>query len=106
MSDDLMDLRTVLEKATSLTWSDALFMPPDRPRSLDTPCIVHDADDVEDDDLDLPNVAISHAFDYVIGIQTVQSIVENARLQKADASIDDLFNAFEYYLGHDAFITF
>ncbi len=39
-----------------------------------------------------------------VDAETVWEIVQNARAQRRDASLDDLVDAFAYYFHHDALI--
>ena len=41
-----------------------------------------------------------------IGIQAVQQVVDNARQQLQNCSVEQLFDAFLYYYDNDAFIEF
>lgn len=41
-----------------------------------------------------------------IGIQDIQQVIDNARQQVEDYSIEQLFEAFLYYYDNDAFIEF
>ncbi len=97
-------LQDILLKADHQPWNFALFLPPEKPWSLDSRCMTLDADDCDEDEV-YPEAA-ARGLSYVIGIQDVQSIVENARQQKPEAEADDLFQAFTYYLNNDAFIVF
>lgn len=45
-------------------------------------------------------------YTYVMSIQDMQSIVENAKQQKNNISVDELVEAFKYYYEHDAYIEF
>ncbi|AUH64615.1 DUF7716 domain-containing protein [Paracoccus zhejiangensis] len=101
-----MIISEVLADPTAYLWKDALFAEPVKPLTAETPCMVHDPNDVEDDELDLPNAVVEAGFDYVIAMQTVQSIVENARLQGRGDSLEDRLRALNFYLENDAFITF
>jgi hypothetical protein len=105
VSDNLITLREVLLKSESFPWGDALYMPPLKPWSLETPCIVHDVDDVEDDERDLPNVVIEHGFEYVLGMQLIQSIVSNLRLQTLNPSESDYLAAFTFYVENDSYMV-
>ncbi|WP_147375511.1 DUF7716 domain-containing protein [Jiangella rhizosphaerae] len=93
----------MLRQADGLRWDHALYAPGGRPYSEETPVLVWDVDDVSDD-TDLPAEAIALGYDYVLGIQDVQGIVQNARQQRPDTTSADLLAAFHFYLDNDAFI--
>jgi hypothetical protein len=97
MSGILVTLQEVLANSCSFSWRDALYVFPGKPWSLQTNCIIHDVDDVEDDKSDLPNVVIEHGFEYVCGMQAVQSIVDNAKMQITAPSEEDYLAAFLFY---------
>lgn len=103
---DTLQLRDVLLRCNNMRWSDGLYMNKHQMWVLGMPCIVHDVDDIEDDELDLPNVAIDLGFDYILSIQDVQGIVANARAQKADVSESQLLDAIKFYHQNDAYIEF
>ena len=98
-------LRSVLLDPSSLRFSDALYMSPAKAPSLDAECLLWDVDDVLDDGSDLPAAAQALGFEYVLDGQTVAGIVQNARAQDPDASVDDLLEALRFYLRNDAFIV-
>jgi hypothetical protein len=79
-------------------------MPKEENWSLDTPCIVHDVDDVQDESIDLPRIVIQSGFDYVIGIQAVQGIVANLKSRSALPTDEELLQAFIFYLANDAYL--
>lgn len=100
-----MPLETVLADCLSFPRSDALFADRLQGLTLATACIVHDPDDVDGEEDDLPNVARKLGFSYVIDMQTLQSICLNMKEQKPAATVDDLYRAFLFYLANDAFIV-
>ena len=104
MTTDLK-LQDILSSPETLHWAHGLYMPRDSEWDLETPCLVWDVDDCEADS-DEPKEAVDRGFKYVLGIQAVQGIVQNARTQLPRASSTDLLNAFIYYFEHDAFIDF
>jgi hypothetical protein len=97
-------VRKVLSDAESLRWSDALYLRLNEKWNLDSPCIVWDPDDCESGD-EVPQTAAAHNMRYALGIQDVQDIVRNARMQKPSCGVDVLFDAFLYYYDNDAFLT-
>lgn len=80
-----------------------LYMPKQEAWTLDTPCSVIGYEDYADAEED-PQYALENNLVYVFGIETVRSIVSNARLQKAEVSLKELYDAFIYYYDHDAFL--
>lgn len=108
MGANFVKLIEVLRAANQQRWDHALYLPHDRKKwALDTNALVLDPEDVENPDnpSDDPIIAKSNNYRYVLMIQDIQSIVENARMQKP-ASDQVLYDAFMYYLEHDAFISF
>ena len=98
-------LATVLTDCASFPWSDALFADRSQGLTLTTACIVHDPNDVDGEEDDLPDVARKLGFSYVIDMQTLQSICMNMKEQKPAATVEDLHRAFLFYLANDAFIV-
>ena len=99
---DETNLAEVLSNPDVFSWRHSLFMPADRPWTLETPVLVEDGDDVEEDE-ELPRSVVERNFRYALTMQTVQDIVANARLQKPNANLAELFEAFVYYFENDAF---
>ncbi|UFU07464.1 DUF7716 domain-containing protein [Ruania halotolerans] len=101
-----MLLGEVLWTAGDLPWTHALYAPADRRFDDESlPVLVWDVDDVADDATDLPSEASALGYEYVLGIDDVQSIVANARAQRPGATTADLLLAFQHYLARDAFIV-
>lgn len=100
------DLREVLRDAGNIDWRLALYLPKDVSSwSLDSVVMVEDPDDVDSDYPDEdPDVVKDAGYRYVMGIQSIQGIVNNANLQKNNALDEDFFKAFIYYFENDAFI--
>ncbi|WP_110589277.1 DUF7716 domain-containing protein [Microbacterium suaedae] len=101
-----MLLGEALWRADELPWTHALYAPAGR--RLDDgelPVLVWDVDDVADDATDLPAEASALGYEYVLGVDDVQSIVANARAQRPEATTADLLLALQHYLGRDAFIV-
>jgi hypothetical protein len=95
----------VLDNVESLPWQHALYLRSDRPWTLDTPVLVLDPDDANDDE-DEPTEARLAGLRYALGIQDVRGVIENARQQRPASTQDDLLRALIYYFEHDAFIDF
>ena len=96
----------VLSSADKLLWSDALYLPANQEWTLDTSAIVWDPNDIENDDLDEPAIAIENNMKYVLSIADIQDIINNLRQQKNSTSMVELFDAFLYYCDNDAYIVF
>ena len=58
----------------------------------------------DDPEAGVPQFAKLNKLIRVLPVTVVQDIVENARAQRPNATIQDLFQAFKYYYDHDAFI--
>ncbi|AOR64124.1 hypothetical protein KU73_12170 [Pectobacterium wasabiae] len=100
------NLRAVLKDAENIDWHLALYLPKDVPAwSLDSLVMIEDPDDVDSDDPDEdPDVVKNAGYRYVMGIQSIQGIVNNAKCQLNDISDTSLFTCFIFYFEHDAFI--
>lgn len=100
------NLKDVLNNANNIDWFLALYLPKDISSwSLDSLVIIDDPDDVDSDDPDEDPSAVKDAgYRYVLGMQTIQSIVNNLSLQKSNITDNDLFIAFMYFFENDAFI--
>ncbi len=96
-------LADIVNDPLSFKYSDALYMAPGAAFEPGSFALVHDVDDVEGD-TDLPLAALDLGYDYVLGMQAVQSIVENATRQRSNATTDDLLDALSYYYDNDSFI--
>jgi len=106
MSSDFVLLKHVLEQVESFPWTHALYADRTVPWSLQTKCLVHDPDDVASDDDDLPEIVVAAEMQDVLEIQDVKDIVANAKAQRPDVTLDELLQAFVFYIERDAFIAF
>ena len=104
---DTIKLIDVIQAPGNFNWRYALFLP-QKKWQLDTQCLVLDPDDVDnpDDPDDNPRQAKDLGFDYVLMIQDIDSIYENAKSQKPGLTATELLDAFMFYYKNDAFITF
>ena len=102
----ILKLRDVLLDSEKFQWSDALFLVRDNVWSLDSKCTVLDPDDVEDDIDEEPRFATENNMKYLLSIQDIKDIVDNAYQQKPNCTENDLLKAFLYYYDNDAFIEF
>jgi hypothetical protein len=80
-----------------------LYMPEDVEWDLNTLCWVAKYDECEDSEEDPPYVQ-EHNLVYVFQIETVFSIVSNAKQQNCEVTLQSLYDAFIHYYDHDAFI--
>ncbi len=99
-------LAFILNNAETFLWSDALFLPEDEVWDNNTEGLIWDPDDIEDDEDELPKAAIENKLMYTLSIQSIQLIVQNARMQKQNISEDELLEAFLFYYDNDAYIDF
>ncbi len=56
-------------------------------------------------DAGVPAFAIDNSLMQALPVSEVQDIVNNAKQQKTDISIDEIFEAFLYYYDNDAYMT-
>ena len=94
-------LSSVLEQVESLPWDFALYLPK-QPWGLETPALILDPDDCEDDQEE-PAEARARGFRYALGVQDVKGVVENARQQRPAIDTPGLLQAMQYYYDHDAY---
>ncbi|NML35503.1 RHS repeat-associated core domain-containing protein [Paraburkholderia antibiotica] len=105
LMNKLTRLKDVLQDIDQQPWDFALYMPHGVDWNEDTQCAVLNPDDFENEpDPDRPIFAVDHGLHHALGIQVVKSIVENAKLQLADADASNLVSAFVYYYDNDAYI--
>ena len=102
----MMTIEDVLMGAANLLWSDSLFLPEGEKWGLETKGLVWDPDDVDSDEDEVPKIAEENGLLCCIGIQVIQQVVDNARQQLQNCSVEQLFDAFLYYYDNDAFIEF
>jgi hypothetical protein len=105
MSEAMKTLGDFLRDADALNWRHALYLPPHGEWSEATPCAAIDPDECEAPEDD-PPLAKKHGLRYAMGVSAVQDIVANALLQKPDADVGDLLDAFLFYYENDSFVSF
>jgi len=103
--ESLIELRNVLLDEADLSWEDSVFLPKDKNWSLNSKCYLFNLDNLEDNE-ETPQFAIDNNLIYVLSVADIQDIVDNAKQQRPQCSVSDLFEAFLYYYRNDAFITF
>ena len=86
-----------------MMWSDFIYRPPGN-LTLDSPCVVHDPDDVPPDG-ELPHEVRRLGYVEAVGIDDLRSIRDNMRTQGRVPTHEELLKAFTYYLEHDAFMA-
>jgi hypothetical protein len=84
---------------------DWLFLPRRRPWTLGSPAVLLELSEDEEDDeeAEMPELAKKEGLKLALEGADVQSIICNARQQKRDVSLDEIFAAFLYYYDFDAF---
>lgn len=100
----LITFYEVLVDPNKFSWADSLFLPENKNWNLGSPTAVMNLDDLEDEEI--PQFALENNLIFVLNISNVQDIIENARQQRNDCSINDLLEAYLYYYRNDAFISF
>lgn len=86
-------LGELLRNPESFPWHHAIYAVPAAPLDADLPVNVRDIDD-----------AGPPGDEYVLDMQTTQSIVANAGMQRDEPTPADLLEAFRHYYDNDAFI--
>jgi hypothetical protein len=100
----VLTLGEALRVGEDLPFSHSLFLPLDVSWNATTPCAILNADHL--DDPDQHPIAIEHGFRSVIGTNEIQDIVINAREQLSAATVEQLLEAFLFYIDNDAFFDF
>jgi hypothetical protein len=103
MLSEMMTLREILSNVKSLPWNQSLYLPSDRNWTLESIVLVWDQDDIDQDE-PIPLCAAKLNLVYGIGISSLQDIESNLAQQKSSYSIENLFNAFLYFMENDAFV--
>ncbi len=98
-------LAEALQSAPSLPWRDALYLPVETPWELSTPAVICNPDDLLDKTTNTEAVSAT-GMRYALSITDVQDIVDYARKQRPDCSLEDLLKAFIFYFERDALIEF
>jgi hypothetical protein len=101
----VMKLNELLSRAETLDWTYELYLPKNQPWTELTSCAILEPEEDEISN-EVASYISQNKFKYILGVQAVQDIVINAKLQRPHANINDLFQAFLYYKENDAFITF
>jgi len=107
-------MKTLKEILLSITDSSIrawVYLPADKNWNLDSACAVLESEEVppeleDEPDAGVPEFAKRNGLIQALPVSTVQDVVSNARTQKPDATVGDLFKAFKFYFQHDAFYKF
>jgi hypothetical protein len=88
-----------------------LFLPRQQPWTLESPAVLLDLNEVppgveNEEEVETPELAMREGLKRVLGGDDVQDIISNARQQKPDVSLDEIFDALLYYYEFDAFKEF
>ncbi|MBW8185433.1 DUF7716 domain-containing protein [Shewanella nanhaiensis] len=99
------NLGDILYNCDDIDWDLALYLGSNDSFNLNMEVIIHDPDDVEDDEDDNPKVVEEKNYMYILSIQDIQSIKDNLEQQtNRIATREELLLAFEYYYRNDAFM--
>jgi hypothetical protein len=85
----------------------ALYLVRDETEFVETsPCAILNPDDSADPGVIDPDFAVNNNLKFALFIDDVESIVSNAKQQIENPTIENLLEAFNYYMEYDAFIRF
>lgn len=101
----LMTLNELLSCVETLDWTHELYLPMNETWTEITSCAVLESEEDEMSN-ETSDYVSQNNFKYILGIQSIQDIVSNAKTQKSNASTKDLFQAFLHYYRNDSFIAF
>jgi hypothetical protein len=105
MPNEIIDLANALTNAEQFLWKHALYLPAEEGWTPQSKAAILDPNECEPDQ-DEPEFARTNRLRYALSMRDIQGIVKNARQQKPNATLEDLFTAFLHYYDHDAFISF
>lgn len=102
LSETLLSIETFSIKC----W---LYLPSEVSWTLDSPSLVLESEEVRpeqesDPDAGVPEIARQLNMMQALSIAEVQDAVANAKSQKPDVSVSELFDAFLYYYDNDAYM--
>ena len=109
MSNEMLDFKEVLLNIGDKSARAWVYLPTDRNWSLSSKCAILESDEVppeleDEPDAGVPEFAKKNRLTQALPVTVLQDVVRNACAQKPDATPQDLFQAFEHYYKHDAFI--
>lgn len=97
-------LNEILNKIDSYQWNDVLFIPQEK-LTLESICLVHNSNDLDDEDLDEPKPARDKGLKYGLDITDLNGIKSNLMQQGiSNVGNKDFLTAINFYLENDAFI--
>ncbi|WP_461617494.1 DUF7716 domain-containing protein [Bradyrhizobium sp. 23AC] len=107
--DQIDSFRTVIATIMNRSARAWVYLPSGRTWSLDSESATLESDEVppeleDEPDAGIPQFAKRHDLMQVMPVTTLQDIVSNARRQKPDATLDELFAAFVFCYENDAFM--
>jgi hypothetical protein len=85
-----------------------LFLPKDRQWTLESPAVLLELNEVppgteNEEEVETPDLAKNHELKRFLLGADIQSIIDNAKYQKPDVDLDEIFNAIMHYHKFDAF---
>ena len=110
MTPALIPFREVLERISDFSSRGWLYLPEDEEWTLDSRSAVLRSEevprDLEDDpDAGVPAFAKRNKLMEALLARDVKDIIENAKAQRPDVSLETLLEAFLYYYDNDAYMT-
>jgi hypothetical protein len=99
----LLTVRELLTTET-LPFDHHVLLPDDPKWNAQTSCAIVESDEIANPE-EHP-LAVANGLTISIGTNEVRDIIYNAQEQIADATFDQLLEAFQFYLDNDAFIDF
>jgi hypothetical protein len=108
-NENVISFKEALLSITDMPTKAWIYLPADKKWNLNSKCAVLESDEVPPEledkpDAGVPAFAKQNDLMQVLPVTVMQDISKNVRLQKSVASLDDIFQAFQYYYKHDAFI--
>jgi hypothetical protein len=107
--EEVMDFGEVIKTIGSRSPNAWVYLPSNKNWSLDTKSAILESDEVppeleDEPDAGVPEIAKRNGLIQVLPVTVLQDIITNARSQKEDATLQEIFEAFEFYYNNDAFI--
>ena len=105
----VMTLKELLLEIAQQSTKAWLYLPDDKRWDLNSMCAVLESEEVppeleDEPDAGIPQFAKQNKLIQVLPVTVVQDVVKNARAQKANATVEDLFKALLFYYKNDAFV--
>src|SRR5262245_9272097 len=88
-----------------------LFLPKDKRWTLDSPAVLLELNEVppgteNEEEVETPELAKTHQLKRILLGADIQGIIYNARQQKHDVDLNEIFSAILNYVEHDAYNDF